>query len=61
MQQAGTRSRAFTPGRYSTIESGVHAFDVMCADRYAADGVTNRFERVGKSVGTGQKAGKAAR
>jgi Rieske 2Fe-2S family protein len=60
LQQAGTRSRAFTPGRYSTIESGVHAFDVMCADRYAADGETNRFERVDKSFGTGPRSGKGS-
>ncbi len=60
LQQAGTRSRAFTPGRYSTIESGVHQFDVMCADRYAADGVINHFERVDKSFGAGQRAGKGS-
>jgi Rieske 2Fe-2S family protein len=27
-------SRSFTPGRYTTQETDVHAFDVMVADRY---------------------------
>ena len=39
LQQQGTRSRAYTPGRYSNQEDSVHAFDLMCADRYAGDGV----------------------
>ena len=39
LQQRGTASRAYTPGRYSGIEDAVHAFDLMCVDRYAADGV----------------------
>ena len=52
LQQQGTRSRAFTPGRFSAIESGVHAFDLMVADRYAADGVVSRFERVSKKPGS---------
>jgi Rieske 2Fe-2S family protein len=39
LQQRGTASRAYTSGRYSGIEDAVHAFDLMCADRYAADGV----------------------
>jgi glycine betaine catabolism A len=43
LQQAGTSSIAYTAGRYSLMEDMVHAFDVMCADRYAADGVTTRF------------------
>jgi len=42
-QQEGTRSRAYTAGRYSLMEDMVHAFDVMVADRYADDGVTTRF------------------
>src|SRR5215470_16115134 len=40
LQQRGTRSRGHTPGRYTTLEDAVHAFDLMCADRYANDGIT---------------------
>jgi Rieske 2Fe-2S family protein len=43
-QQAGTRSRAYQPGRYSLMEDMVHAFDLMVADRYANDGSVTRFE-----------------
>ncbi len=42
-QQVGTRSRAYVAGRYSLMEDMVHAFDLMVADGYAADGVTTRF------------------
>jgi hypothetical protein len=38
LQQQGTKSRAYTAGRYSNQEDSVHAFDLMCADRYANDG-----------------------
>ncbi len=38
LQQEGTGSRAYTAGRYSNQEDSVHAFDLMCADRYANDG-----------------------
>jgi len=38
LQQQGTKSRAYTPGRYSNQEDSVHAFDLMCVDRYANDG-----------------------
>jgi phenylpropionate dioxygenase-like ring-hydroxylating dioxygenase large terminal subunit len=41
LQQQGTRSRSWVAGRYSTIEASVQAFDVMVADRYAADGVVS--------------------
>ena len=34
LTQRGMGSRAFTPGRYTTQEDDVHAFDVMVADRY---------------------------
>ncbi len=44
LQQQGTRSRSYVPGRYTLMEDMVHAFDVMVADRYADDGVTTRFE-----------------
>ena len=40
LQQQGTASRGHTPGRYSSHEDAVHAFDLMCTDRYARDGVT---------------------
>ncbi len=36
LQQRGTASAAYTPGRYSLMEDMVHAFDVMLADGYAA-------------------------
>jgi glycine betaine catabolism A len=52
LQQAGTRSRAYTPGRYSGIEVGVHTFDLMVADRYAADGVFTKFRRMTKAEAT---------
>src|SRR6266540_1084556 len=42
LQQQGTASRGYTPGRYSTEEDAVHAFDLMCMDRYAMDGVRSR-------------------
>jgi Rieske 2Fe-2S family protein len=42
-QQAGTRSSAYVPGRYSLMEDMVHAFDVMLADGYAQDGSVTRF------------------
>jgi Rieske 2Fe-2S family protein len=42
-QQEGTRSRAYTPGRYALMEDMVHTFDLMVADRYADDGITTRF------------------
>jgi Rieske 2Fe-2S family protein len=38
LQQQGTASRAYTPGRYSAIESGPHRFDRWVAERYAANG-----------------------
>jgi phenylpropionate dioxygenase-like ring-hydroxylating dioxygenase large terminal subunit len=42
LQQRGTASPAYPPGRYTELEDAVHAFDLMCADRYAADGVRTR-------------------
>ena len=61
LQQAGTRSRAYTPGRYSGIEGSVHGFDLMVADRYAGDGVATQVDRVTKaasSAGVGRRAGR---
>ncbi len=43
LQQQGTRSRAYTGGRYTLMEDMVHAFDVMVADGYADDGQRTRF------------------
>ena len=34
LTQHGMGSRSFTPGRYTTQEGDVHAFDVMVASRY---------------------------
>jgi Rieske 2Fe-2S family protein len=34
LTQRGMRSRSFVPGRYTTQEGDVHAFDVMVAERY---------------------------
>ena len=34
LTQQGMGSRRFTPGRYTTQEGDVHAFDVMVAERY---------------------------
>jgi Rieske 2Fe-2S family protein len=48
LQQAGTRSPAYTPGRYSVIETMVHTFDALVADRYADDGVTTEVLRGNK-------------
>jgi len=43
LQQRGTASVAYTPVRYSLMDDMVHAFDLMLADGYAADGITTRF------------------
>ena len=43
LQQLGTASDVYTPGRYSLMEDMVHAFDLMCADGYAQDGQVTRF------------------
>lgn len=48
LQQRGTRSRAYTAGRYSGIEGSVHGFDLMVADRYAGDGTVSQVHRVTK-------------
>jgi Rieske 2Fe-2S family protein len=50
LQQQGTRSRAYTAGRYSAIESSVHGFDLMVADRYANDGVITPQHRIAKQA-----------
>jgi Rieske 2Fe-2S family protein len=52
LQQRGTKSRAYTAGRYSAIESSVHGFDLLVADRYANDGVVTPQVRVSKQEST---------
>ena len=42
LQQVGTKSRSWTSGRYSNLEDAIHGFDLMCADRYANDGMVTR-------------------
>ncbi|MBA2519623.1 MAG: aromatic ring-hydroxylating dioxygenase subunit alpha [Chloroflexia bacterium] len=61
LQQAGTRSRAYTAGRYSGIEGSVHGFDLMVADRYANDGIQSRVDRVTKDKSAGSTAGQVTR
>ena len=50
LQQQGTASRAYTPGRYSAIESSVQGFDLMVADRYANDGIVTAQDRISKQA-----------
>ncbi len=60
LQQRGTASRSWTAGRYSNQEPSVHAFDLMVADRYAADAVVSRRtvrERYDEPVSKGPSAG----
>ena len=59
LQQAGTASRAYTPGRYTGMESGPHKFDVHVADRYANDGVLTPLNRISKAEGSGGLASRA--
>lgn len=37
LQQRGTASRGFRAGRFADNEASVHAFDLMCVDRYTGD------------------------
>ena len=48
LQQQGTKSRGYTQGRFSSMESSVHGFDLMVADRYANDGNATPQGRVSK-------------
>jgi Rieske 2Fe-2S family protein len=50
LQQRGTKSRAYNAGRYAGMESSVHGFDVMVADRYANDGVLSSQDRIAKQA-----------
>jgi phenylpropionate dioxygenase-like ring-hydroxylating dioxygenase large terminal subunit len=38
LQQRGTASRGFRAGRFANNEPSVHAFDLMCVDRYTGNG-----------------------
>jgi phenylpropionate dioxygenase-like ring-hydroxylating dioxygenase large terminal subunit len=58
LQQAGTASRAYTAGRYTGMESGVHSFDIKVADRYANDGVTTRLNEISKTEASQKLAGR---
>ena len=42
LQQRGTKSHSWVAGRFSNQEASVHAFDLMCADHYANDGIQVR-------------------
>ena len=48
LQQQGTKSRGYTQGRFSSMESSGHGFDLMVADRYANDGNATPQGRVSK-------------
>ena len=61
LQQQGTKSRAYTAGRYSSMESSVHGFDLMVADRYANDGIATPQERVTKQESAAAIRGRAKR
>lgn len=60
LQQQGTGMRGYTAGRYSAIESSVHGFDLMVADRYADDGVTTPQVRVSKQESSSAVKSRAA-
>ena len=55
LQQVGTGSRAYTSGRFTGMESGVHAFDIHVADRYANDGVLTPLNRISKADASQKK------
>jgi len=48
MQQEGTRSRAYTAGRFTGMETGVYAFDRHVADSYAGDGMVTPINDIAK-------------
>lgn len=58
LQQQGTASRAYTAGRFTAMESGVHAFDVKVADRYANDGIVTKVQEVSKADAKTRLAGR---
>ena len=44
LQQVGTASAGFRAGRFANNEPSVHAFDLMCVDRYEGDTFTSQRE-----------------
>ena len=44
LQQIGTASAGFRAGRFANNEPSVHAFDLMCVDRYEGDTFTSQRE-----------------
>ena len=58
LQQIGTRSRAYTAGRFTGMEGGVHAFDLHVADRYADDGNLTPLNEITKAEATGRVIGR---
>ena len=58
LQQEGTRSRAYTAGRFTTMEGGVHNFDAKVADRYANDGIVTPLEEIQKADAGDNLAGR---
>ena len=58
LQQEGTRSRAYTAGRFTTMEGGVHNFDAKVADRYANDGIVTPLDEIQKKDAGDNLAGR---
>ncbi|CAN5886999.1 aromatic ring-hydroxylating dioxygenase subunit alpha [soil metagenome] len=58
LQQIGTASRAYTAGRFTGMEGGVHAFDMHVADRYANDGVLTPLNEITKMEASAQLIGR---
>jgi glycine betaine catabolism A len=61
LQQEGTASRAYTAGRFTGMESGVHAFDMHVADRYANDGIITPLNRISKEEASQKLVGRKGR
>jgi Rieske 2Fe-2S family protein len=61
LQQVGTASRAYTPGRFTAMEGGVHAFDIHLADRYVNDGVLTPLNAIANTVTSGRIVGRRDR
>jgi Rieske 2Fe-2S family protein len=55
LQQAGTRSRSFSKGRYSSFETGPHVFAARVADRYASDGLETSVAPIFKADETARR------
>ena len=59
LQQRGTASRAYMGGRFTGLESAVHAFDMHVADRYASDGVITPLNRISKAEASQKLIGRS--